>query len=500
MKTKLLTHPNARSFLNRNYNSFLDNRPSKIAKNGDYQIFTTSLSEDDKMDLVVEGQSSELSLDEFCRSKGVELKVFSEWTDQLINSETELLTNDSKESTTEEVIGNLVTEVLNGELSVAELCRRESISTGTFRKLSREFLNQKDVSLSTNSFIADYFLTKTKGNEQNAVLDFLSSYVNWDTNDVCFVEDCKECLDKVKSSRTDTVISSYKLNDIRYINKHLEGLNENLKVGDLYIGCFETLTARKKRLRISRLPILNNLYFGFEFFFLRMAPKIKGFQKLYFSLTKGRGRILSKAEALGRLVCCGFQIVDHQSIGGITYFVVRKAGKPVYDMSPSFGPVYAMPRVGLNGKIIKVYKLRTMHPYSEYLQEYIVKSNGYADTGKPANDFRIPVWGKFIRKFWLDELPQLINVFKGEMKLVGIRPLSEVRFNEIPKEMKKLRLPNKPGCIPPYISLDRDSDVISLLQAEKDYIEERSHNPKSTDIKYLFLALYNIIFKNKRSA
>ena len=57
-----------------------------------------------------------------------------------------------------------------------------------------------------------------------------------------------------------------------------------------------------------------------------------------------------------------------------------------------------MPRIGKNGNIINVYKLRTMHPYSEYIQDHILQKYGYNDSGKPANDFRLSTWGKFLRK------------------------------------------------------------------------------------------------------
>ena len=105
-----------------------------------------------------------------------------------------------------------------------------------------------------------------------------------------------------------------------------------------------------------------------------------------------------------------------------------------------------------------------------------------------------------MRRFWLDETPQLLNVLKGEMKLVGIRPVSERYFNDIPKEMQKLRLTQKPGCIPPYVALNRAGNVISVLQAEKDYLEAKIKNPYTTDIKYFFMAVQNILFKHKRSA
>ena len=65
-------------------------------------------------------------------------------------------------------------------------------------------------------------------------------------------------------------------------------------------------------------------------------------------------------------------------------------------------------------------------------------------------------WGKFLRKYWIDEFPQLFNVIKGDMKLVGLRPVSETYFNELNEEFRKLRLTLKPGCIPPYVALNRN--------------------------------------------
>jgi lipopolysaccharide/colanic/teichoic acid biosynthesis glycosyltransferase len=209
---------------------------------------------------------------------------------------------------------------------------------------------------------------------------------------------------------------------------------------------------------------------------------------------------LSKAESLGRLVSCGYDILDYKIIDGIHYFAAKKVKEPAFDMSPSYGPLFKMKRVGKNGKIIGVYKFRTMHPYSEYLQDYILKLNGYAITGKPANDFRLVPYGKLLRRYWLDELPQLINLLKGDLKLVGCRPVSQRYFEDIPKEIQELRLTQKPGCIPPYVALNRMGSVDSVLQAEREYLLEKIAHPYTTDTKYFFKAIYNIIIKQKRSA
>ena len=302
------------------------------------------------------------------------------------------------------------------------------------------------------------------------------------------------------NTKPNAIINLSRTNDIRFVNKFFEAVNSKLNNGDLYIGCLETITSRMQRMPIGKIPFIGAIYFSLEFLFNRISPKIIGLKKVYFLLTRGRNRLLSKAEVLGRLVCCGFEIIEYESIKGLTYFVAKKIKEPVFDMNPSYGALYKMPRIGKNGKIIGVYKMRTMHAYAEYLHGYILKINGYAESGKPANDFRLTPWGKFMRRYWIDELPQLINVLKGELKLVGVRPISQRYFQDIPKDLQELRLKHKPGCIPPYVALNRKGNVKGVLQAEREYLEEKSKNPYTTDTKFFFKALFNIVFKRKRSA
>lgn len=298
----------------------------------------------------------------------------------------------------------------------------------------------------------------------------------------------------------NAIINLSKVNNIRFINKFFEQVNDKLSFGDTFVCCFETITARKERHRLGRIPIIKNMWFAAEFLFLRMFPKMWGFKKIYFLVTRGRNRLLSKAEVMGRLVSCGFHIEASEAFNGLTYVICKKNKEPEFNMHVSYGPLFKMKRMGKNGKEIGVYKFRTMHPYAEYLQDYVLKLNGYAESGKPKDDFRLTPWGRLMRKYWIDELPQLINVFKGELKLVGVRPISKRYFEDIPKDLQELRLKFKPGCIPPYVALDRKSDVHSVLQAEREYLEEKSRRPYSTDTRYFFKAIFNIIFKRKRSA
>ncbi|MFH0867531.1 MAG: sugar transferase, partial [Bacteroidota bacterium] len=206
-----------------------------------------------------------------------------------------------------------------------------------------------------------------------------------------------------------------------------------------------------------------------------------------------------RPEILGRLYSCGFEVIDEQFINNNLFFAVKKIRNPFYDYNPTYGPLVKMKRIGKGGKIIGVYKFRTMHPYSEYLHDYMLKHHGYSKKGKPANDFRITTWGKILRRFWLDELPQLINVVKGEMKLVGVRPISPRVYNDYPEEVKKLRSKYKPGCVPPYVALLMQN-MADSIKAEEIYLKDKEKHPYTTDIKYLFKAIYNILTNKIRSA
>jgi lipopolysaccharide/colanic/teichoic acid biosynthesis glycosyltransferase len=331
------------------------------------------------------------------------------------------------------------------------------------------------------------------------VYNNLSKFANLESDDALVVS-TTNLFNILNNKQYSCIVNLSKINNVRYINKFFEGVNSTLKNGDIFVFCFETFSARRRRKPINKIPIIGVFYFLFEFVFLRVFPKVWGFKKIYFTITRGRNRILSKAEGLGRVISCGFDIQEYFYSNGLLYVITKKVKEPTYDLSPSYGPLYRMPRVGKNGEMIKVYKFRTMHPYSEYLQEYVVNMYGYSEMGKPANDFRVTPWGKFFRKYWLDELPQLLNVLIGDMKIVGVRPVSRAYFDKLPSDIKQLRLKQKPGCIPPYVSLNRNSNVDSVLQSEREYLEHAAENSLKTDLLFFFKAIYNIIVRRKRSA
>ncbi len=228
-------------------------------------------------------------------------------------------------------------------------------------------------------------------------------------------------------------------------------------------------------------------------------PKIPGFSQLYFAITKGRNRAFSFTEILGRLYYCGFSHIASTVIENRQYIIVKKDRHPITGQTPTYGPLIKLNRVGKGGKPIKVLKMRTMYPYSEFLQDYVYQKNQLEQGGKFRDDFRITTEGKIMRRLWLDELPMLINLLRGDIKIVGVRPISKHYMGLYSEELQALRKTVKPGFIPPYYA-DMPNTIEEIEASEVAYIHAYKKHRFSTDLRYLFKALKNILFKKARSA
>ena len=91
--------------------------------------------------------------------------------------------------------------------------------------------------------------------------------------------------------------------------------------------------------------------------------------------------------------------------------------------SPGASPIFSQDRVGRDGKVFKFYKFRSMIPNAEAkLNEVLAQNEMDGPVFKMKNDPRITRVGRFIRRTSIDELPQLINILKGDMSIVGPRP------------------------------------------------------------------------------
>ena len=142
----------------------------------------------------------------------------------------------------------------------------------------------------------------------------------------------------------------------------------------------------------------------------------------------------------------------------------------------SKGPViFSQKRVGLNGKEFKMYKFRSMVVNAEELKEKLAKQNEMSGPMfKMKDDPRVTKIGKFIRKTSIDELPQLINILKGDMSLVGPRPpipREVIQYNKYQYQ----RLLVKPGITCYWqISGRNNIDFDEWVELDLKYIKERN--------------------------
>ena len=295
-----------------------------------------------------------------------------------------------------------------------------------------------------------------------------------------------------------TYRSLTRLNDKKYINKYLESLNSRLEMGESIEVFFESKNQRRGRILNKFLFPFSHLYYPLDFILNRVFPKWRATQKIYYGITKGRNRVLSEPEALGRIASCGFKILDFEYRDNLTYVWSEKCGKPALNMFPTYGALVHLNRVGYGGKLFKVYKFRTMHPYAEYIQEYMYERNHLREGGKIAGDFRVTSYGRWMRKFWIDECPMFYNLFRGEMKLVGVRPLSEHFFSLYPPDMQVLRTKTRPGLVPPFYA-DLPKTLDDVIASERVYLNRYFKQPWLTDWIYFCRAIYNIFIVGTHS-
>ena len=296
-----------------------------------------------------------------------------------------------------------------------------------------------------------------------------------------------------------TIINLKRINDIREVNMFFESVNMKLPTGGTFICCAETAGMRRTRIMRKYPPPVNWFVYTLDYILKRLFPKFKITSRIYFFLTRGENRVFTHPELLGRLYACGFEVIEENQVNGMYFFICKRVKNPAFDPNPTYGPFISLRRVGKGGKLIKVYKLRTMYPYAEYLQDYVHKKNNLQNGGKFHNDFRIAGTRAFLRKMWLDELPMLINLFRGDLKVVGVRPISQHYFSLYSKELQEKRVRYRPGLIPPFYA-DLPETLEDIQASEMRYLESYEKRPVRTQWRYFWKATYNIVFKKARSA
>jgi exopolysaccharide production protein ExoY len=159
-------------------------------------------------------------------------------------------------------------------------------------------------------------------------------------------------------------------------------------------------------------------------------------------------------------------------VGVMIALLVAASGGPVF---------YVTDRRGAGGRIFRMYKFRTMVPGADavldaYLQGDPEARCQYMRSYKIKADPRITVMGRFLRRFSLDELPQLINVLRGDMSLVGPRPRGEVEFAAMSGDrLFEAYYLCRPGLTGPWqVSGRSGTDYQTRLELDADYASEVS--------------------------
>ena len=353
------------------------------------------------------------------------------------------------------------------------------------RQESIKSIHQSVLSVTTE---ADYYMLRKR-----ARLDSRQTKVICDRNRFAFLQ--------IPDYQYKTLVDLTLLNDAKGINRRFCIVNQKLPDDGIYVCCYRPQEYMKAKL-LARFPKgLNWIVYCLYFFRKRVLPRLLLTSRLYYDVTKGRKRMLSKTEVLGRLYYCGFEVDEIVPMGHIEYVFAHRHSQPYpQEQLKVYGPLIKLPRVCKNKEIKYFYKFRTMHPYAEYIQKYVFDARGGMDISDKSNDdWRITTWGKFMRKYWLDELPMLINWIKRDVKLVGVRPLSRTMFETYPEWLQEKRTKSKPGLIPPFY-IDHPNTFDELFASEDKYLTEYLEHPIRTDIKYFFLTMRSIVTRKTHSA
>ena len=179
-------------------------------------------------------------------------------------------------------------------------------------------------------------------------------------------------------------------------------------------------------------------------------------------------------------------------VGLIVMFIAMIFVGPAI-MIESPGPIFfKQKRVGKNGRYFEIYKFRSMYMDAEERKKDLMAQNEMSGLMfKMKDDPRITKVGKFIRKTSIDELPQFINVLKGDMSLVGTRPPTVAEFKQYQGHHKR-RLSMKPGITGMWQAYGRKtvSDFEEIVKMDLDYIDNWSI---MLDIKILFKTVQSVL-------
>ena len=285
-------------------------------------------------------------------------------------------------------------------------------------------------------------------------------------------------------------IKNVDLNNPELVIKEIDSLNkiENINLIIMNIGEKNTIHEKLENYLINlnkKVLIISKNKVDFKNYFINRVENISNYYLTYFNndIQYGSKYILKR-------------IIDiFLSIIALIIFLPISLLLSLYILYLDGGPVIVnQRRVGLHGEIFTMYKFRTMKKNAHEMRDELEEMNKNDEViFKIENDPRIISGTQFIRNFSLDEIPQFINVIKGDMSIVGPRPLFDedtILFNE--SYMRRLNV--LPGITGLLQINERNTDEFSIwYKYDIEYIENWS---LYLDLKIIFLTPFSL-FKTK---
>ena len=171
----------------------------------------------------------------------------------------------------------------------------------------------------------------------------------------------------------------------------------------------------------------------------------------------------------------------------IIALVVKSDGGPAF---------FAQSRVGRNGRLFKVYKFRSMKLGADRLEDSLSAEElaEYKREYKLQNDPRVSKFGNFLRRSSMDELPQLWNIIRGDMSLVGPRPLlpNELTGNYTPEE-RQLLMSAQPGLTGYWQAVSRDESCYATGERQMQELYYIGRVSFMMDVKIIIMTVKRVI-------
>ena len=287
------------------------------------------------------------------------------------------------------------------------------------------------------------------GNEQNPkdLVGVMSSHTDWgiklvDTVDAEKLKDLSY-IENWKTMHIDIVIFIINKNSLEIFNNSIVKLMQSGITTMLYLDSFIDS---------------GDAFIDFQSFL--------NLDFLTFSSSKERELSLYIKYSMDRIMACILLILLSPIMLFTAFLLWIFEGKPI---------LFSQKRVGYNGRLFNMLKFRTMCRDAELKKEKLKKNNCMSGpVFKMKNDPRVNRFGRFLRRWSIDEFPQLINIIKGEMSFVGPRPPLPDEVKEY-KLWQRRRLSLRPGLTCTWqISGRNNIDFIRWMQMDMEYIDHWS--------------------------